>query len=1100
MTDPRLTLFKLYNSEGSLTDANQIDIDTSTYTGNLDSSVSDVQQLAEAVDTLSANQVANDSTNQTGQVGNADSVQQALDIIDAVLPSNISFRFSGSYAATSSNSNEWFSGRANIHLQGVAGSNSVNTFTLPGTTALNAVFDALVAKNLEASFSLTLSYLGGSPTASLTQNRLSIVPRPSPSPQLATGTSLQLRYGQFTTLHISRDDQGTISDYTVTAGPSVLSAGELPSLSGINLRDEPWNASSTGQLPTGTQVQEGYAFKVSNAPADGSGRFGEVMYNDDWVVWEGSTFTSWDAEPHQWFVIAAHEVRRTTQEQSNFLSQVTEIDTSIQRSVILNDQTEVLFWFTPALFSSAPFLTPSSDTNNPRAGQTESYVGGREVTSDGVFEQQAEIPSHFLYVALSPSYYSANQDDIRIRIDNSNGTEHFDFSLKDDFVSAGSLGTAQFQYFYLSPEGTAGLEIGYGSFQQVYAYIGSVRETFQLSSNVDINHNLRNVGEVNLDQDTVGKLNKQISLDRDDRVKLDNITETTTTGAATVLTTFMFKTGGASVDTSDYQNGRYLFPGFTTTKTYTVVIPDTQVLTGHQVVGGSTIAVNISEISPSLLSGKRMYTVTVTNGSNLIELLAAETTVTQLEFTSLYRVQMGNLSPPITRQLDHVYTLPEPLKVLAASARIDYTDDQGYLSINPYIFNHNSFVILKDTPADGTTHPITDRDVTSFNQIDNSAVNLHYESPNIGDLLIANADGSGGIAQYSIPMTGSGLFAGWIRSEFPDSDNHNILVSGWINSNKMQLFDHSEFIRVKEHNSSNYRTICSFNDEVFSYHVGNEDSTAGTPRNLRHYQGYLVGPGTTGGIDADIGQGQTAGFGLDRNRLAQGNTGWTIFLTLFEDGIEHATDSFVYSVTNRETDQATTTTNIGFDDGTTIKTVGITANYIDFYSNGFPNYQSVLSVGSSNLASNQSLRVQVYYETAGASTSGSDLTLTRVNAQGWNQDDFGIHKVAVLFGRNQDSDLQLTVAIDGSSVETVDMRYPIADLDFSEVEIGCSPNLRGRVQNIQGVQFPTNTPEDHLPSKQVLLDWVKNNDAKEDVLFDQFQRPDKHVETLEVPA
>ena len=73
------------------------------------------------------------------------------------------------------------------------------------------------------------------------------------------------------------------------------------------------------------------------------------MLTDDWVVWTGTTFTSWDAEPHQWFVIAAHDVRRITQNESNFLGEISEIDT-VLLGKRLHTVTEVLFYFTPALF------------------------------------------------------------------------------------------------------------------------------------------------------------------------------------------------------------------------------------------------------------------------------------------------------------------------------------------------------------------------------------------------------------------------------------------------------------------------------------------------------------------------------------------------------------------------------------------------------------------------------------------------------------------------------------------------------------------------------------------------------------------------------
>ena len=784
----------------------------------------------------------------------------------------------------------------------------------------------------------------------------------------------------------------------------------------------------------------------------------------------------------------------------SFLEEVSEINTGIEENVILNAQTEVLFWFTPALFTTAPSLTPSTDPNNPRPSQTEEYSGGREETTDGVYEDESVINNQYLYVAMSPTYYTTNQADIRIRLDNSNGTQHFDFSLQDDFEEATSLDDATFKYFYLSPSGTAGLPIGYASYQQVYAYIGSQKKTYRLSSNVDLAHNLRNVGETNFDQDTKAKLNKQTVLDSDDRQKLDAITEKTSTGDSSVITSYMFKTGGASVDTSEYQTGRFLIPGFTTTKTYTVVVPDTTVVTGHQVVGGGSIATTITQISPSLLTGKNMYTVVIANGSSLIELLGAETTISEFDMSELYQIRELNLNDAITQKLDHTYTLPLFLKKLDSTSSVIYNDDTNYLSVNPYIHNANSFVLLKDTPANGTT--LSSDVLTTYNQINDSDITMTFTGhPYATGLLIPDSDGNGGIGQYSIPFTGSGIFGGYVQVGFPDSDNYNVLMSGWINSNKMQLFDHSEFIKIKEHGTSNYRTICSFNDAVFRYHIGNEDSTAGTPRNLRHYQGIQNSPNVDeeGTIASTIAQSQTVGFGLEEGRLDQGNTNWTIFLTLFDNDVEFATDSYSVSIANKNTGINTITTPIGFDNGSDpIRSVDVTHSFNRVYDSIHNVDEYVLTVGAPTLPSGETLRVEVYYETPNASRSGSDLTYNFVNGEDWYQNDFGIHKVAILFGRNQDSDLQLTVSIDGLSAEVIDMRYPVADLDFSSIQIGCNPNFRGRVQNIQGVQFPNNIPSNKLPNEQTLIDWVKNHDNKEDVMFNQFQRPAEHVETLDV--
>ena len=94
-----------------------------------------------------------------------------------------------------------------------------------------------------------------------------------------------------------------------------------------------WDASTNGPLPS-AGVSKGNAYNVVNAPSDGSGRFGEVMQNDDWVVWDGETYVGWSVEPHQWFVIPAHEVRRITALERNFLTDV-EVSAESDRNPIV---------------------------------------------------------------------------------------------------------------------------------------------------------------------------------------------------------------------------------------------------------------------------------------------------------------------------------------------------------------------------------------------------------------------------------------------------------------------------------------------------------------------------------------------------------------------------------------------------------------------------------------------------------------------------------------------------------------------------------------------------------------------------------------------
>ena len=286
VTNPRLIPFSIASSTGELADADQILVD---------------------------------QTGLTGLVLNASNVQAALSRLDATGLGTPIFTFTGNYAAAAANISEWFNGQASRHLQGATGQgNALRTFDLPGTSALNTVFDSLVASGLPELYRLTISYLGGVAGTSITTNRLLIRPRSSPSPQIDGRASVTLAHGDTVTFEISRTS-GTISTYNVVSEGRLQGSPAGDTLDDIQLRTETWNANDGGVLPS--VVLQGYAFRVANAPTDGSGRFGEVMYDGDWVVWSTATFTQW-SDTANWFVIAAGDVRRLTLQGQQFLEHV----------------------------------------------------------------------------------------------------------------------------------------------------------------------------------------------------------------------------------------------------------------------------------------------------------------------------------------------------------------------------------------------------------------------------------------------------------------------------------------------------------------------------------------------------------------------------------------------------------------------------------------------------------------------------------------------------------------------------------------------------------------------------------------------------------
>ncbi len=311
-----------------------------------------------------ANQIVNDSTDQTGLISGSAHVQIALNRIDATGIGAPIFAFTGDYSAQNSNISEWFNGQANRHLQGAAGQvNGLRTFTLPGSVVLGTIFDQLVTAGLPEIYRITISYLGGIAGAGVNTNRLNVVPRIAPAPQIDGRTSVTLAHGDQVTLEITRSS-GTLSDYNVIAEGRLAGSPAGDTLDDIQLQSQTWDASASGALPTG--VLQGYAYKVINAPTDGSGRFGEVMYTDDWVVWSDPSFTAW-GDTDNWFVIAAGDVRRLTLAGQQFLEDVGTRTRTVRGVALAGSAQDVAHWFriydTPADYTPTD-LNASTDRDS----------------------------------------------------------------------------------------------------------------------------------------------------------------------------------------------------------------------------------------------------------------------------------------------------------------------------------------------------------------------------------------------------------------------------------------------------------------------------------------------------------------------------------------------------------------------------------------------------------------------------------------------------------------------------------------------------------------------------------------------------------------
>ncbi len=381
----------------------------------------------------------------TGILNTASNVQVALNRLDATGLGADPREFTGSFFASYGelgNQDVWYGGRQTVSLIGARGQpNGLRTFELPDPTELNLMFDDLEARGLGQVYTLTVGYLGGS-TTSVIRNALTIR-APSVSALFDRNEiPVTIAQGAEVTFRIRRVS-GTLSPWervsVQAATDPVATFGE------VVLQNTGWNNSDNSFLPSGAEVQKGYAFPVIGSnPNDGTLRQGLIdggvsarpIYDGDYVVWTADAFTAW-TDGDNWFVLSRNDMQRISAEAVNFLSQVSEIDNRVDVGFVQGMAGDALVWLSENPFTTAPFLTPSTDPSNPRSGDDYAYVGGRENRNGmQLFQFGQNRFNSYITLGITPSFITAHPEstiDIVV-MDGSDFSEIERLNLANDFV------------------------------------------------------------------------------------------------------------------------------------------------------------------------------------------------------------------------------------------------------------------------------------------------------------------------------------------------------------------------------------------------------------------------------------------------------------------------------------------------------------------------------------------------------------------------------------------------------------------------------------------------------------------------------------------
>lgn len=558
---------------------------------------------------------------------------------------------------------------------------------------------------------------------------------------------------------------------------------------------------------------QGDAFVVTGAGITTSSSFErEILANDVLVALVDDPDILLTNTNEDWLIIrnAGHNDLSLTE--LRFLSQITELDNPINTRLADAGVADALVWLADSEFVTAPFLTPSADSNNPRPTHTNAYVGGREdVNADEDFILGENYFNAFMYIGITPTFITSNGiANIYVQLFDIDGNFIHEYSLNDNFIKPAFNDNATVAYYGLSVDKQANIfsSINYTSGTIIKLVVRTQDRHFRFdSSSIDATQNINNLQEAQLSQIIQAKLNKPNSLTPSDRVKLNAINTTTET-PITIGTnfTFKYKFGSPSHIDSDYRelnNSDGLFQSYTSTTPYTVRVEGNANITNASIFGGSTVAV--TEVVPSLFTGERMYTLTLPQAPANVNydvtvhpasLVGTITNEIASGMDSTWKVEENNISQNLHDRLFNSrgsYNLPTNLQQFSDNLDVIPVASTTWSTISPEPISSTltrQFALLWDenrrTSTDNYFDDLTGLNITGFTDADvryyadpNDPLNTQFKGAGsyiINDnIRVRNTTGTTPVTTASSKII---AFDYVLQSELSDSDNINLLRVG----------------------------------------------------------------------------------------------------------------------------------------------------------------------------------------------------------------------------------------------------------------------------------------------------------------------------------
>ena len=848
---------------------------------------------------------------------------------------------------------------------------------------------------------------------------------------------------------------------------------------------------------------KGEGFEVDGAGITESSTFGRAINAKDVLVAlvDGPNMVLVPTN-EDWLIVHNAGSGGLTALELRFLSQIQESDTNFDTRLADDGVTNAVVWLSPAILNAAPFLAPSTDPNNPRTGQTVAYIGGTETldaNKDFTYNGQ-NIYSGNLYVGITPSYIATKSiANIYVQFNDIDGNFVNEFSLQNDFAKPSFADDATIAYYVYSGTTAADTfrEIRYLANQTITLVIRGVDRHFTFQNSINPTTSIRELQESQLSQSVQGKLNRETSLQANDRERLDSIEVTQSTVAIPSNDYFRYKYGEISHVLSDYINlqiGDNIIGSFSTLP-IVILVEDTLTVTNLTWSRG-TIAV--TQISPSIFDNYKTYTATIPGfaGSETQSPLDFPITITGTKvqstatgFDTDIKIDRDNLTDGLyTKIFEDPYTLPQPLQALNSQASVFHLENANFISNNSLTGVASMFVYLKKSPdgSSGTpTYPITANDFV--NEITGSSITSTAPTP-IANVHIPTPSNPRGVWQAStFVIEGPGSAGGQFDINLHNQNNLNILVGFYLVNTQNEGLNRA-LVSFKRNDNDTFEPVIGELNAHLTAWQNNNDGGPATSRTITHQLAEANGLVTHSFSGTGTGEAEY--------RLYESNT-YTIRANLRIGNDAAGSDSHAVTI-----NLGTSTGEISFtltfqsqDHGTNTQQFFYQYQAETHIYEGAGHTLHVQATNVAHINVNAVIDVSVEYSDT-INTPATDNTFSPLELTNTNLHERTVLKCIFNLRKAESSDnLELAYSINGrGGIHTYN--FGAGRYDYNVMRL-INTDTATVIQNVQGAVLNQGILYEYQPTVALLNDWILHHDnIDDDYIWDNVSAPQGDVEAV----